>query len=315
MNEPWNWTESDILKMIEDKVTETLGLDYKASGALSKDSKKVIELTKDVSAFANATGGVLVYGVPEDKQKRFPLQIDGGVDPKVISKEWLEQIINSNIQRRIPGVRINEIQLSHTTNVMYVIYVPESNLAPHMAADKRYYKRHNFQTLMMEDYEVRDVMTRHQRPKLIFDIDIENNESAGDRFNCRFLLSNDSLVPAQYTTVEMFIDLNLEPIQTSNLTRDKNYDIKVEDEMIKATRFYRHLTPGETSTPILNGFNYGVTDGPLVLMFPESQGTYYIKARIITAGAVPQELLFSLEYDGQKISKISKKDLNEVHNQ
>ena len=61
-----NWTEGDIQDLIDNQVRENIKLDYKASASLAKKNdncKK--ELSKDVSAFANSDGGVLIYGVVE----------------------------------------------------------------------------------------------------------------------------------------------------------------------------------------------------------------------------------------------------------
>jgi hypothetical protein len=42
-----------------------------------------------------------------------------------------------------------------------------SSRAPHQAPDKRYYKRQNFQSSPMEDYEVRDTLRRAMRALLL----------------------------------------------------------------------------------------------------------------------------------------------------
>jgi len=140
------WTEQDVADLIASQVEEYLGLDYKAAAALAKTDKSRADLSKDVSAFANSAGGLLVYGVTE--KDHLPEAIDP-IDPNIITKEWLEQVINSRIQRRISGVLIFPIQLSGTYSgkVVYVISVPASPDAPHQASDKLYYKRFNFQSV------------------------------------------------------------------------------------------------------------------------------------------------------------------------
>src|SRR5687767_15188252 len=89
---------ADIESLVRNQLPESIHLDYKASPAL--DPKKRDEIAKDVSAFANSGGGLLVYGVEEDKNSHLPVRIDVGVDPKW-NREWLEQIITSNISPRI----------------------------------------------------------------------------------------------------------------------------------------------------------------------------------------------------------------------
>src|SRR5215472_5494980 len=101
MTQPWEWTERDILDLIKNEVHEDLNLEYKQCGSLSRaDEKKKIEISKDVSSFANANGGTIVYGVIE-KDKHIPTAIDEGYDPRgEITKEWLENIITSTIRPR-----------------------------------------------------------------------------------------------------------------------------------------------------------------------------------------------------------------------
>lgn len=303
MKNSWEWIESDILEMIKNEVPESLNLDYKRSEALGKTDTKRNELSKDVSAFANSAGGILIYGVKEDGN--IPTSIDDGVNPNEITKEWLEQVISSRIQRRIPGIRINPIKLSSSTNVVYVIDIPQSNLAPHMAADKKFYKRFNFESKPMEEYEVRDVSNRYNKPELNFDISIVNKAESQTTFNCDFLLSNNSIVPAEYTVIELYIDTALTQTIYGQFKRSTgDHYITVDDQKIKTTRNYKQLAI-PNATPILYGVTYSITnEDPVNFHYPEQQGTYYILARITTAGVKPNEILFTLTYNGEKMDII-----------
>lgn len=157
------YTISDVEQLIQDEVEENIHLDYKRDGALSKDDKKRAEITKDVSAFANSDGGIIVCGLAESDHK--PQSITY-IDGMVYTKEWLENIINS-IQPRIDGVKIYPVRKDNDLKQsLYIVKIPRSSQAPHMAKDKRYYKRFNFLSEPMEDYEVKDVMYRHHSPKL-----------------------------------------------------------------------------------------------------------------------------------------------------
>jgi hypothetical protein len=103
------------------------------------------------------------------------------INPNPLSKEWLENVIISNIQPRIDGLHINPVQLADPhagRRVVYVVTVPQSHTA-HQAPDNRYYKRFNFQSLPMEDFEVRDTMNRGKTPTI--DVDIKANLAREDR--------------------------------------------------------------------------------------------------------------------------------------
>jgi hypothetical protein len=168
---PREWKEADILSLITNGIKESLELDYKQCASLQKTDPKKREISKDVSAFANAAGGTIVYGMVEDGQ--IPISIDYGYDPADISKEWLDNIISSTISPRLEQVFINSVELdtTHPGKVIYIIEIPQATTrAPHQAQDKLYYKRFNFKSEPMADYEIRDIMLRSQGPDLTMGI-------------------------------------------------------------------------------------------------------------------------------------------------
>jgi hypothetical protein len=155
------WNEAYLLELISVGEQESITLDYKRSAALAKDDTKKNDLSKDVSAFANSAGGVLVYGMKEDQH--VPIDIDEGIDRNVITKEWLESVIKSRISAEVDNVIIKQIALPSRgqDKVAYAIQISAAtSRAPHQAYDHRYYKRFNFESTPMEDYEVRDLMRR-----------------------------------------------------------------------------------------------------------------------------------------------------------
>ena len=88
------------------------------------------EIAKDVSAFANSDGGCIIYGIEEDKH--LPKKIDSGVDHDKYTREWLENVITSNISPRIDGITISPIPLS-PDNSVYIVDIPKSSRGPHQA--------------------------------------------------------------------------------------------------------------------------------------------------------------------------------------
>src|ERR1700733_14819556 len=99
-------TLEEVESLIRNQVPENIHLDYKASPALAPGNH--CEIAKDVSAFANSDGGLIIYGVEEDKIRHLPVRIDDGVEPKW-NHERLEQIIASNVSPRIEGIGIAQL--------------------------------------------------------------------------------------------------------------------------------------------------------------------------------------------------------------
>ncbi len=155
---------SDIQSLINIEAEESIYLEFKAAGALDKTEGKIKEISKDVASFANSDGGIIIYGINELKHKaESPSFIDG----KVFTKEWLGQIINSNIHKRIYGLKIFPIRFNRDlSKTIYIVKVPMSLDAPHMSKDKKFYRRFDFESVPMEEYEVRSLYGRKNKSKL-----------------------------------------------------------------------------------------------------------------------------------------------------
>lgn len=168
-------TVDDLNALITNQITEDLHLDYKRSATFEKPLQDVkTDLSKDVSAFANSDGGVLVYGIAEDNTTKLPVSLDNGVDHKVWTRERIESLINAHISPRIDGLEVVQIRLS-TDQSAYVVAVPKSSRGPHQErVSFRYYKRFNFSSEPMEDYEISDVRNRRDvmLPLISVDVDI-----------------------------------------------------------------------------------------------------------------------------------------------
>lgn len=163
-------------QLIANGIEENPELEYKSAIALQRDDKRIMEITKDVSAFANSNGGILIYGIREDQtNKHLPGQIDT-VDRKAITKEWLEQILNSRIRPRIHGLKIHLVAVAEE-DVAYILEIPKGETA-HQADDKKYYRRHNFMVEPLFDHEIRDIMGRQKNPEIRIGFDIAKQANA-----------------------------------------------------------------------------------------------------------------------------------------
>lgn len=173
-----SYSLEDIQSLIDNEVEESVYLDFKQAEALdisNKKSDKVKEdIVKDVTAFANSDGGVIVYGVKEEKNKANQIT---PVDGNKCNTDRLTQIINT-ARPTIEKIEIFPIRIGgDISNSIYVVKIPRSLRAPHMSKDHKYYKRHNCISTVMEEYEVRDTFGRTVKPELsIFDATFEKLE-------------------------------------------------------------------------------------------------------------------------------------------
>lgn len=246
------WTQERLQAYIDNGIEESLTLDYKAAPALDRTDSKKKEITKDISSMANSAGGILIYGIaeyPDEARKHLPERIDP-ISRKQFPKEWIESIA-SNIHPRINDLCIIPVSLqSDGDHVAYVVVVPQSTTA-HQATDWRYYKRYNFQSIPMEDHEVRDVMGRDKHPKVSLEF-LLVRETFEARSEIDFVLGrrpteeyyntlqlrvygrNDGSVLAQYVHGDILIP-----------TRLCDVDAKREIVSIDEEPYYRYIVNNE----------------------------------------------------------------------
>jgi hypothetical protein len=196
------YDESYLNSLIKGKIEESLTLEYKRSYSLENNEHNKSEISKDVSAFANSDGGKIIYGIIEDNH--IPVGIDGWA-PVEGKKEWLDQVINSRIQPRIFGVEIYPIRLeSKPEKAVFVVEIPKG-ITAHQASDCKYYRRFNFESVPMYDYEVKMTINRAREPILNIEL-VKNTFSYEDQSWMLLLkLTNSGKISAK--EVEVFLVL------------------------------------------------------------------------------------------------------------
>lgn len=124
--------EEDFKSLVEDGVFECRVMDYKKTLPHFEVPKDKKEFLADVSSFANASGGDLIYGIEENRG--IPVNLCGLEIPDTEIdriKQQIEGIIRLNIGPRIPGISIQPIKLTNGRYVI-IIRIPKSWASPHM---------------------------------------------------------------------------------------------------------------------------------------------------------------------------------------
>jgi hypothetical protein len=160
-------TSQDILKELQNYIDtsteENTHLEFKNGAALKTTDAGKKEIAKDVAAMANADGGTIVFGLSEKNHKASEFS---PVEGNTFSKEWLDQVIQSNIDR-VPDYEIIPLRLDDDINrSIYVIRIKRSSNAPHLTS-VRFFRRQNTTIRLMEEYEIRDAYFRTAQTKLV----------------------------------------------------------------------------------------------------------------------------------------------------
>ncbi|SFB62809.1 Putative DNA-binding domain-containing protein [Cohnella sp. OV330] len=160
----------DFVRIKENKVAESLVLEYKLElHKPNNEGKK--ELLADVSAMANTSGGILLFGIKEATEDGhnagYPEEIVGimGRDGAAINfeqlKQWLDSTIRDGIDPRIQGIEYQDYE--HDGKHLFAIAVPRSLQAPHIVkfeGASRFYGRGNTGKFQMDVRQIRDAFNR-----------------------------------------------------------------------------------------------------------------------------------------------------------
>lgn len=122
-------TEPDLQGLIDANVPEGLDIEYKRDPYDRRDPRSARELLKDVTSFANASGGQLIIGMEEENGVASRLAPFPRADADALINR-LESLIRDRVEPRITGVRTRAIQIGQD-GAMLIVRVPKSWNSPH----------------------------------------------------------------------------------------------------------------------------------------------------------------------------------------
>ena len=154
-------TKRDIESLIVNEVAEGKTLEYKEELPGSSDGDKK-EFLYDISAFANASGGDILYGIAEKrdvnkKSTGIPGKLSGlsgiNIDAEI---RRLQSCIQDGIAPRIPGIQIRPVD--EFAEPVIIIRIPKSWNSPHMVTLKgvsHFYSRNSTGKYQLDIDEIR----------------------------------------------------------------------------------------------------------------------------------------------------------------
>lgn len=188
-------TRQDLEEFFATEQEETSVLEFK------EGSIDIEKLHKEVSAFLNTDGGLLIIGAP--REQTLPGKTNkvciGKITPCTIkNQDTILHALGSNIAPGPAGIRIKTIEIEGGN--VYVIEVPQSLTPPHQVSKNGvYYLRLEREAKPAPHGLVEALFQKRQRPdlKVAFNFDIDPHNSM--RNIASFVLSNDSIVSADNT--------------------------------------------------------------------------------------------------------------------
>jgi len=148
----------DLRLLVEDQVSESKSIDYKQALPGKSDQERK-EFLHDVSSFANASGGYLVYGVVEEGG--FAKELCGimEINPdRELTR--LEEMVRGGLRPRIFGLQFRAIPLEEDRWVI-IVKIPKSWNPPHQVtfqSDMRFSARGATGKYLMDVDELRSTL-------------------------------------------------------------------------------------------------------------------------------------------------------------
>lgn len=147
----------DLQQLISNQIAENKTLEYKALLKVDKDADKK-EFLYDVSSFANANGGDLIFGMTEGVEKGVPISLDGLDDNMDELCRKIENLIRDCISPRLLNIEIKIIPLA-TVKSLLLLRIGKSLNAPHQVTFQnvdRFYSRSNNGKYILDVFELRN---------------------------------------------------------------------------------------------------------------------------------------------------------------
>jgi hypothetical protein len=157
---PGNLNDADeghVQSLIAEGATEGPHLDLKRD-PVRLDGAGRHELLADVCAFANSSGGDLVFGVDEDGEARAATIVPIGGNPDEEARRIQDSILNG-IEPRAPGVQVRPVPVGG--GFVLVVRVPQSWAGPHrVKSNQHFFVREGARKRQLDIPEIRGMFLR-----------------------------------------------------------------------------------------------------------------------------------------------------------
>ena len=195
----------DFATFFQEKREESGTLEFK-SGMI-----EIHDIFKEICAFLNTDGGLLVIGSPLEKNdengKRSSMRYCQGIPVASTFKDkaWIMKKLCANISPAPKNIDIHEI-LTDQGN-FFILDIPQSTCAPHQcASDGRYYIRVGEQSKPAPHGIVKALFFRNQKPSLLSTIDIQREKNTPENQNYIAIhIQNHSEYPANNVSYRLDI--------------------------------------------------------------------------------------------------------------
>ena len=152
--------EAHLQRLIVSETSEGKTLEFKRD-LPGRDSSARHEFLSDVCAFANVSGGDLIFGIDEDGEGVAKSIVGQAVNPDVECLR-LQDIVLNGIEPRLTGVHAHAVPVSDGKHV-FVVRVPQSWSPPHrVTTNNHFFMREGRRKRQLNVPEIRGEVIRSE---------------------------------------------------------------------------------------------------------------------------------------------------------
>lgn len=152
-------SEPDLQRLVNNRVSESRHLDFKRDLPGGSDAERK-EFLADVTSFANAQGGDLVFGIEEAAGVAAAVPGVQADDPDALILRF-DNMLRDGVAPRLLGMRMKWVPLANGRGVL-VIRIPAGLAAPHRVVfrdSNRFYTRNSAGKYEMDVHDLRHAFT------------------------------------------------------------------------------------------------------------------------------------------------------------
>ena len=193
-----NISIEDIKYLVENQVPEGISLDYKMKNYEPTPGGKK-ELLKDVTAFANSSGGDLIIGIEDDKYNQAKTLVGIESDNIAIDVNRIEQVIYNGIEPKLDTVKVRYIP--YAKKYIIIIRIEASPLFPHMVSfqkTNKFYIRKSDKNILLDAYELRNIFLKSEN--------ITQNIKNQNKKIITKVFSNETILPINIISPKIIIN-------------------------------------------------------------------------------------------------------------
>ncbi|WP_179101575.1 AlbA family DNA-binding domain-containing protein [Burkholderia pseudomallei] len=154
--------QAHLEQLITEQVQEGPHVDFKRELPAAWDNGAKHDLYADVSAFANAGGGDLIYGMDQDDQGQAATLVPIDLNADETARRLADFLMNG-VEPRMPGVQVHPVPVTvgAAAGFAFVIRVPQSWVGPHrVKSNYKFYIREGNRKRELNIPEIRELFVR-----------------------------------------------------------------------------------------------------------------------------------------------------------